>query len=61
MPVDMPVSLLAARAHDVQSLGGKLPAERLTDLIHQALQAEVLLHPEVTGDLLAVDSGATRA
>jgi hypothetical protein len=57
VPVDMPVPRLAAQAHDVQPLGGKLPAERLTDLIHEALQVDVLLHPEVTGDLFAMGSG----
>jgi hypothetical protein len=55
--VDMPIPRLAAQTHDVQPLGEKLPAERLTNLIHQALQAEVLLHPEVTGDRFAVGSG----
>jgi len=61
MPVDMPVPRLAAQAHDVQPLSGKLPAERLTDLIHEALQVEVLLYSEVTGDLLAMGSGGDQS
>ena len=60
VPVDVPVSGLAAQAHDVEPLGGQLLADRFSHPVDQALQREILLDCEVAGDLLSVRSGATR-
>jgi hypothetical protein len=45
-PVDVPVSGLAAQAQDVEPLGGQLLPERLPE-VHEALQVQVFLDPEV--------------
>jgi hypothetical protein len=45
--VDLPVPGLAAQTQDVEPLGGPLLPERLADLVHEALQAQVFLDPEV--------------
>jgi hypothetical protein len=47
VPVDVPVPGLAAQTQDVEPLGGQLLPERLPDLVHEALQAQVFLDPEV--------------
>jgi hypothetical protein len=47
VPVDVPVPGLAAQTQDVEPLGGQLLPERLPDLLHEALQAQVFLDPEV--------------
>jgi hypothetical protein len=52
--VDVAVPRLAAEAHEVEPFGGQLLSDRLAHQVHQALQCEVLLHPEVGGHLLPV-------
>jgi len=59
VPVDVPVSGLAAQAHDVEPLGGQLLPDRFSHSIHQTLQGKVLLDLEVAGGLLPMGSGAT--
>jgi hypothetical protein len=56
VPVDVPVSGLAAQAQDVEPLGGQLLADRFSHPVDQALQGEILLDTEVGGDLLPVGS-----
>ena len=58
VPVDVPVTRLAAQAHDVEPLGGQLLPDRFSHPVDQALQGEILLELEVGGDLLAVRSGS---
>jgi hypothetical protein len=54
MPVHVAVSLLAAEAEHVQSLGRDGAAERAANAVDHALQREVLILGEVVDDALAV-------
>ena len=60
MPVNVLVSLVAAKGKDVHTLCTDLLAHSFAYIVDQTLQVRILVYPEIRGDLLQMLLGADK-